>query len=552
MFTKLRKEIENIRKAVFGSQVRKAIADGIEELANTEEAHIEDTDNKIAKQNAIIDRLIAKYDEVIASGTENPNMLEIVEAREGYKSLLERLTADQLRDILLGNEDNRLLQAFDSLGELLGTIDNEGFYFSKVSAGDIDCPTIPTVVEGGTYYVDNNAIAVLSENGTEEMPFKSLEHCFEYFKGKISNEDITIIIKAGEYNEHPKITSLLGGGHLTLVLEEGAKLNGGLYFKGIEKVISITGNTAIIQHGGETTKANGAIYFDNCRLGYVTNLQVIGLNNVSDWGIIAYKGSNVFVDSCTISGFNHWGSALSSQYNSKLCAKNCKGSTNNKSIHAIHGGEIRCVGTIPNATTKGNVDELSVMIDNNAVMTNADSNTITPPSNVNPTTTHTVNPSKITSWCGNYGWDLTVGSYEHKLYQGKYYSNYPDTWNWRGFIGYKRTDIANVINNKEIVGIKIQLSRKSVGGNASSVAVRLWGTDSTGTGSAPNPAYDYGTITSIKKGETQYIQLPASAINHIKSGAISGFLLYHPKGSVEVANYAIFETTTGKLQITVR
>ena len=185
-------------------------------------------------------------------------------------------------------------------------------------------------------------------------------------------------------------------------------------------------------------------------------------------------------------------------------------------------------------------------------MTNADSNATTPPSNVNPTTTHTVNPSKITSWSGKYGWDLTTGSYEHKLYQGKYYNSYSNDWNWRGFIGYTRSDIAAIISGKEIVSAKLKLVRKAVGGDYASVNIRLYGTDSAGSGSAPNPAFDYGVLGTIKKGETIWITLPQLAIDHIKSGAISGFLLYHPNGTTEVRNYAIYETTSGALQLTVK
>lgn len=554
---KLKKAIEQVRNSIYGRDVREAIASSMEAVGEAEYQHEIDTINKINIQNVKIEELRDKFIQAIQSGTADANILEIINARGEYDTLGQRLDAELLVDVLLGNERNRLLKTYDSLGELLGKIDNEGFYFSTMGAGNIDCPVIPKMIPGGDIYIDCNEseVAILNESGAENAPFKSLEHCFEYLKGKVIDEDITIHIRTGKYNEHITISNILGSGNLAIVFEEGVKINGGLYFKSIQKSIAITGNNAIVSHGGETTKSNGAIYIDNCDFVNINGLQVIGINGTSDWGIIAYRGSNVFATDCNITGFNHWGSALSSQYNSKLVVKNCKGSTNNKSIHAINGGEIRCVGTIPNATTKGNVDELSIMVDNNAVMTNADSGEmapVPPASSENPTTTHILSPNKITSWSGKYGWDLTVGSYQHKLYQGKYYSSYSESYNWRGYISHDRQSFLNIVNGKEVVGIKMRFSRKSVGGDYDSIKVRLFGTTSRGTGSAPSSNFDYGYITAIKKGETIWIDLPREAINHMLNYNIAGFIIYHPQGTGEVVNYGIFEDTTGQLQITVR
>lgn len=553
---KLIKAIEEIRQAIYGQEVREAIASSMEAVGEAEYQHEIDTMNKINNQNVKIEDLKEQFLQAIKSGTENPNILEIVNARGEYDTLGQRLDAELLVDILLGNERNRLLKTYDSLGELLGKIDNEGFYFSTMGAGDIDCPVIPKMIPGGTIYVDCNEseIAVLNEKGTENAPFKSLEHCFSYLKGKVIDEEIKIVIKSGEYNEHITISSILGSGRLTIEMEKETKINGGLYFQGINKYINISGNKAVISHGGETTKANAAIYFDNCSYAYVNRLNVLGINNVSDWGIIAYRGSNVVVENSIISGFNHWGSALSAHYNSKLAIKNCTGSTNSKSIHALYGSEIVCEGTIPNATTKGSNDILSKLTDNNAVMTNAtdEGNPVPPPSSENPTTTHILSTNKITSYCGNYGWDLTVGSYQHKLYQGKYYSSYGETWNWRGYISHDRQSFLNIVNGKEVVGIKMRFSRKSVGGDSATIKVRLFGTTSKGSGSAPTGNFDYGYITAIKKGETIWVDLPKEAINHMINYNIAGFILYHPQGTGEVVNYGIFEDTTGQLQITVK
>lgn len=554
---KLKKAIEQVRNAIYGQQVREAIASSMEAVGEAEYQHEIDTTNKINIQNVKIEELGEKFIQAIQSGTANANILEIINARGEYETLGQRLDAELLVDVLLGNERNRLLKAYDSLGELLGKIDNEGFYFSTMGAGDIDCPVIPKMIPGGDLYIDCNEpeVAILSESGAENEPFKTIEHCFEYLKGKVIDENLIIHIRAGEYNEHITISNILGSGNITIVFEKGVKINGGLYIKGIQKAIAITGNNAIVSHGGETTKANGAIYVDNCDFVNINGLQVIGINGTSDWGIIAYKGSNVFVDSCNITGFNHWGSATSAQYNSKLVIKNCKGSTNNKSIHALYGSSIVCEGTIPNATTKGNCDVLSTLTDNNAVMTNADSGEtapVPPASSENPTTTHILSTNKITSYCGKYGWDLTTGSYQHKLYQGKYYSSYGESWNWRGYFSHDRQSFLNIVNGKEVVGIKMRFSRKSVGGDSATIKVRLFGTVSRGTGSAPTGDFDYGYITAIKKGETIWVDLPREAINHMINYNIAGFILYHPQGTGEVVNYGIFEDTTGQLQITVR
>lgn len=546
--------IQKIRISCYGIDVREAIASGFEGMVAEEEKHKEEISLLVDNHASLVNQVLEKFDRIIASGTENPNMLEIVEARGEYKSLLERLNAEQLKDILVGLEANRKFKAFDDLGELLGTIDNTGIYFNSIEAGYVNSPSIIGVVEGGTYHIDNSTASTYSLGGSEKT-FNSLSECVAYFKNKVINGNLTINIKAGIYNEHVYIENILGSGKIVFNLENGVVINGGLYFYGLNKQVFINGNNAIVNHGAETTMANGAIYVENCTFVNIALLQVIGINNISDWGIIAYNGGNVRVDRCNISGFNHWGSALSCQGLSKLVAIDCVGENNNKSVHALNGGVVVASGKIPHASTQGNNDTTSTITTNGAVMSrpNTSSDTpIAPPNTENPTTTYTVNASKVASWCGNYGWDLTVGSYKHKLYQGKYYSSYPDTWNWRGYIGYTRADIANVINGKEIVGAKILLARKSVGGDYSTVKVRLYGTTSTGTGSAPSLNFDYGYVAVIKKGESIWVDLPQLAITHIKNNNIAGFVLYHPTNNGEVVNYAIFEDTTGKLQLTVR
>ena len=107
---KLKKAIEQVRNSIYGQHVREAIASSMEAVGEAEYQHEIDTTNKINIQNVKIEELGEKFIQAIQSGTANANILEIVNARGEYETLGQRLDAELLVDVLLGNERNRLLK----------------------------------------------------------------------------------------------------------------------------------------------------------------------------------------------------------------------------------------------------------------------------------------------------------------------------------------------------------------------------------------------------------------------------------------------------------
>lgn len=551
MINKIKTSIKKVRDAVYGLEVRSAIADSMELVADHTVETKKEIDEMVKSQYEKMDELQKHYYEVITTGGDS--ITEIVDARVPFGSLKEKLdhmeqtALENSEDILVGGERNKQIKVYDENGDTIGTLSKNGFNFSEIYVGDIISDSI-VKVQGldsvTTLYVDSAKGNNLNP-GTEALPFKTINGAINSL-GKYLLRNVKIIVKAGEYNEHIKFYGFIGSARIELEFEEGSVLNGGIVGLGTLARIYIYGNNTILNHVYDANYYNAPITTESVNYMYIKQLKIRGALGASNYGAIARRGSNVYIDDCEISHINN-GYALVSTEMSTMYANNIKGENNKNALRALYGSSLFINGTTPYASgTDVNIGGQVIGTPNpTKPTTSSNGNTASSVVEVS------IKPSNYYSHRSVTGW--TSNTDKHRLYQGKYNSSNPDSYNWRGVMAYTVSDIQNKLNGKTIVSATIDINRKAQGGDYSTVEVRLYGSTSRGgTGSAPALTFDYGIIGKANKGGKHTFTIPNKVITDLRAGNINSLVLAHPQGTSEVKNYAIFELSSGAITVKVK
>lgn len=550
MIEKIKAAIKKVRDAVYGLDVRSAIADTMDLILNHTVETKAEIDELVENQYKKMDELQQHYYEVITKGGDS--ITEIVDARVPFSSLKEKLdymeqtALENSEDILIGGERDKQIKVFDSNGDTIGTLSKDGFNFSEIYVGDIYSDSIVRVQGTSditTLYVDS-VNGSNTNDGSEAYPLKTITQALNNI-GKYIHRNVKINVKKGTYNEYVKFYGFIGSGRIELEFEEGSTLNGGIVGLGTIARLFIYGNNVVINHNYDTAFTS-PIAMEGVNYLYLKQVNVRGDLGKSVYGVISRRGSNVVIENSDVSHLNN-GYAIGAMETSTIYANNTTGENNKSALRATLGGNVYVNGTTPYASGP------DVNIAGQIIGTpNPTKPVISSNGNTSAGVIEVeVKPTGIYSHRSVSGW--TSNTATHKLYQGKYNKSNPDTYNWRGVMAYNVTAIQNALAGKTVVSATIDINRKSTGGDYSTVAVRLYGSVSKGgTGAAPALTYDYGTIGNANKGGKHTFTIPVKAINDLKAGNINSLMLAHPAGTTEVRNYAIFETTSGVLTIQVK
>lgn len=562
MLNNLLTKVKKIRDAVYGLDVREAIASGLEEAGYYVDKTKKDTDklienqnelikyqnSKIDRQNDRIEEIHNHYKEVIQSGGDS--ILEIVDARVPFANLkdkldyMERVALESSEDIIIGGLRDKKFIVTDEDGETMGIISKEGINFEEITVKNIVSSSVVGTQKAKTLYVDavkgNDA-----NSGTEAYPFKTIQAAINSLN-KFLLSNIAIIVKAGTYNEEIKLYGFTGPARMEITFNTGVVLNGDIVALGNTARLFIYGGNNKLAHEIYNTGYPGVIVAESTNYLYIKQLIING-NVGADHGIVSRRGSNVYVTDCTIDNISN-GTALVAQENSTLVVHETIGKGNKYGLKAQYGGTIYVHSKVPVATTQTVSASHGQIIGTPTPTTSTTSSSSTTGGSV---TEVILKPSSIGSHRSVDGW--TSSSATHRLYMGKYNSKNGNTYNWRGLMQYTTSDVVNKLGSKTIVSATIAINRKSSGGDYSTVSVKLYGsTAKVGSASRPPLTYEYGVLGSASKGKDAVFNLPIKAITDLKAGNINSLVLAYADGTSEVRNYSIYELDSGVITVRVK
>lgn len=555
MLNELLANVKKIRDAVYGLEVRKAIADSLETAGNYVDKTKKDTDKQIENQNGLIDaqnnridELEEHYREVITSGGDS--VLEIVDARVPFACLkdkldhMERVALENSEDIIIGGERDKKFIVVDEEGETIGIISKEGVNFDEMTVKNIVSPSVVNVQKLTTLYVDcttgNDA-----NSGTQEYPFKSIQAAINSLN-KFLTGNVAINVKAGVYNEEIKLYGFTGPARMEITFEAGTTIKGDIIALGNTARLFIYGNGSTINYEMFNAGFPCVVAAEATAFLMVKELVVNGTSN-ANYGISSRRGSNVYVHTCTVDNITN-GAVITAQEGSTAMMYEVIGSNNKYGLKAWYGGTIYVHNKVPVATTPIQTAQHGQIVGTG--VPTASTNTATPgtPTEV---TEITITPANIGSHRNVDGW--TASNATHRLYMGKYNKNNSNNYNWRGLMQYTTSDVVNKLGSKTIVSATIDIDRKSSGGDYSKVSVRLYGsTSKIGSSTRPALTYDYGVLGTATKGKAGTYTLPVKAVTDLKAGNINSLVLAWADGTNEVRNYSIYELSSGTIKVMVK
>ena len=523
----IKKITAKIRDAVYGLDVRESIAEAFDATYDNEQEHKreteerintykEDTDKKIDIQNDRIDEILERYDEVISSGTDELNIIEIMDARAPFATLRQRLDC---ADIKIGSVEegiNKTLTVINDEGEITAVINKDKSQFSKLEVANLVCNNVVSVQNAVKLYVN----AVTGDNGnnglTEDTAFKTIQQAINTLE-KHLNGAVFIYIAPGTYDEKINILSFQGWGTLNIVLSENVIINGEIVVNACSSAIKLSGNTtskAVLNHN--TTRTNAVSVFTSAYV-LIENFIVNG-NADTKYTVNINTGSGVSIKNCEIN--NSTIAAITAFECSKIYAINNKGNNHSQySVYSASGSTICMYNTIPDAPQE-NWCNTGVLY-GTAVKT---------PGNT------TIMPDVYQN--KNYG---SVNQFTYRqvgnrdaVYQGKYDSKNGDNYLHYGMYVLDSDKIRTEMKNKTIHTVNITVRRYEEGqgiGQPSEVSLKFWGSTAKTNASKPVLLKEYITVKNIKKGQTITFSMPAAFIQDVLNSNVNSLVLYTADGS---------------------
>lgn len=547
--TKIQELVRKIREAVYGLDVREAIAGGIEGIAEAEEKHRqeteelinnykEDTDNKINNQNDRIDDLNEHYNQVIQSGGDS--VLEIVDARVPFNTLKEKLNdleekSLNVKDITLGavnEEENRTLKVINNEGELVGLIDKDNTTFTNMEIANLTCQNVISTQSAVKLYVNGNTGDDANDGLSESKPLLTIMEAVNRLS-KYLKANVYIYIAGGTYNEKIFCDGFCGAGSLYFQFSPNVIINGEIYVNSCTTAIRFNGDSTVLNH---TTTRQSAYTIYTTPYAYMNNFVING-NSDTKYCVEGNQGGSGAIKSSTLN--NSSTSAIVGFECSNLYIVNCIGSGHAEySIYSASGSTICIYNKIPDAN-KDNWNTTGI-IHGTATKT---------PSVVTEkpviSSIKTYSSKKQLSYRGIDGWSNRVNAY-----QGQYDSSKPSTYNHYGVYVLDSSTMKTDLNGKTIEAVKLTLKRYKEGqgiGQATSVNINIYGSTTTGTGSKPALSKKYVTASKIAKNQTFTVTLPNSFINDVLVNGINSLVLHTTDGS----NYCKMDSTF-QLEITYK
>lgn len=520
--------IERIRKSIYAVDVRDAIADSIEGIANEEEKHKKEVDTKV-------NELVDKYNQVIKTGGDS--VLEIVDARVPYNSLKERLDdieekSMNIEDIKLGGTDNRTLSIYNNKGEMVGLIDKDNSTINELEVSNLKCDNVLSKQVGVYLYVDCNT----GDDGNKGTSTSSKLKTISEAIGRLNNyleANVRIKITNGTYDETITIDGFMGKGSLYLEMEAGTVVNGYIYVNSCTTSVYIQGKSltgmATVNHTDGATEAPIRVYNSV----YVLVQYIIANgNSTSKYSLVASSGSNMSVKQCIAN--NSTEAAVMYAEESKGYVIEVDGKNHKK--YAIRATAASIVGIrtkLPNSDVGQSDDWHGTGLILGTVDT-TESTAPNPPTVVT-TTTKTYNITNSKSYRAVDGW-------KNEVYHGRYNPNNPISYNYTSVFVLDHETMRKDLVNKTIKSVQVTFKRYKEGqgiGQPTTVSIDIYGSTSLGGGNAPTTSYKYATKTGIGKNQTVTITLPNSFIADVLNNNINSIAFYKADGT----NYSKFENT---------
>ena len=524
MYNEVKAAIQKIKTATLGLEVRKLIAEGLEKTLEYEKLHEDNIKKDLdSHKNYVEDRLDNQDNELVAIdkriwnivGYEGTSNIEVVDAREGFDCLRDRLQNMES----IGGPNNRTVYIYNAEGEVIGYFNNTGAYINNFEAGEINADNIITAGP------KLNTVVVVEAGADIQQAISELD---KYLRG-----NILINLQAGEYYGNVHIEGFSGGGNIQIQFDPATVLYGSIYVVSSSVEVIIDGATTgkIIHQSNYESIVRGitSSFVD------VRNIVLEGLKNQTRFGVSAARGTAMRVGDCKILNCNKTSNvdagAVYSTHSSMIYAINNIGLNNTCSLVASMGGIINATGKTPMATKDKHIATAGII--NGSV--NMESTEDTSPESPEVIKTVKFGATAYKSYRAADGW-------KNGIYQGKYNSKNPASYNYYGLYIIDSADVKAKLANKTIKSVKLTVKRKTEGqgiGQPSNASLKLYTTTSTGSGSTPALSASYGTsIGTVAKGKSLTVTISKDVIKNILAGH-KALMLHQPTGS----NYCLMENT---------
>lgn len=539
--------VKKIREAIYGLDVRESIAQGMEGLAENEEAHKIETNNKIneyktstdnkidtykketdvkiTNQNTRIDELDTHYQDVIKTGGDS--VLEIVDARVPFNTLKEKLNDIEekslnIKDISLGavnEEENRTLKVFNADGDMVAIIDKDNTSFNHMEIANLTCANVLQKQDAITLYVNGTTGSDSNDGLTSGSPLKTIMGAVNSLQ-KYLDANIVINISDATYNENLYFDGFMGKGAIYLYCNQ-AVINGDIFINSCTTAIRFYGkdasNTATLNH---TTTRSSAYTVYSSPYSYIQYFTINGNANTKT-GVEANQGGGVAVKSCEIN--NTQTAAVVAYECSRVYAVGNKGSNNKQySIYSVSGSTICIFNTKPDAPLD---DWNTTGIIHGTATKTASSTSIQTPT-VSSTKTYTT--TKQISYRGVDGWSRSG------VYQGKYNPSNGASYLHYGAYVLNTATMKTDLNGKLIQSVKLTVKRAAEGqgiGQPTAAELHIYGSTTTGSGSKPTLGTKYAVVKNVSKNQEITFTLPNAVITDILNSGVNSLVLYTSDGS---------------------
>ncbi|AMQ66607.1 glycerophosphoryl diester phosphodiesterase [Bacillus phage Shbh1] len=436
----------------------------------------------------------------------------------------------------LGGVDNQngVLEVYNSDGELIADLDGDRGGFSKLTIADLEVTEnfiAPDVVKEqaddveyrvrGTQGSDDNA----GNTGSWNDALYSLQEAINRLP-KIINGNVDIIF-SGLYDiteNNVIIQGFSGGGTLTIDFR-------GNTFRGRLRVLSC--NVRIVIRDGTVISSNAShpSVIDNESSTYVnvSDIEINGRGNSA--GVRTWRNGVSYLANMEVKNVE---SAYLTQTVGRTYHSNTIGHGSNYGIRATSGGIVHLTGQGPTGgTSNGDVSSTGTALVLGSFSSSSGGGSTPPPPPVTEQTRTWTNSSSG-QWRENFGGQWGGASSSNSVYQGKWgqWGLYKGCW----FFG---TGMRNELQGATIKRVRIRPRRASTGGFSSGVGIvfRMHSHSSRPSGE-PNMSNTSHTV-NFSRGERKWVTLPSSFHSLFSNGNWYGVGIYTTNTSD--SRYAIME-----------
>lgn len=385
----------------------------------------------------------------------------------------------------------------DANGNVKSILSAEGTDFDRVMCSNISIGERDyySDTQDGHIYVNSVSGNDMNSGESTYYPLKTINKALKKVPMHIRG-NYSVHLTGGEYHENV-IFNYGGMGKLT-ILGESAKLYGRI-------VIESCGYNLVIQSLKVYAGGGMHCFYLTGNSGFLTLIScLLDCNGVSgSSGIYLTSGARAYMRQCEV---NNCGYAFFCTRSAYLDIFMCKGRSNSFSIYAEDLAIANVEGTVPIGNII-NMEEEGGRIDGNIIAGVVGSDYTIPGDAIK---TSYFNATGAFTYNGS-------GYVNNRIIQGK--GN-------RGMLVFNTASMSSTLRGKVIKSVKLIVRRRNDDELTYDGILRVFAHNNPSMGSGYGYVEEYGSLTTIKRGEEVSVSLPLTFISRVIAGTAKGVMFY--------------------------